>query len=66
VQRPADFRRIAENLKVLARATPEDKFAFIVGMKNIGASIAVTADGIADVPALKYANVGFCMGLAGC
>jgi P-type E1-E2 ATPase len=50
----------------LARSTPEDKFALIVGLKELGASVAVTADGINDAPALKNANVGFCMGISGC
>jgi P-type E1-E2 ATPase len=50
----------------LARSTPEDKFTLIVGLKELGANVAVTADGINDVSALKNANVGFCMGIAGC
>lgn len=61
-----NFRAIAQRLKVLARSTPEDKFALIVGLKELGASVAVTADGINDAPALKNANVGFCMGISGC
>jgi hypothetical protein len=28
-----NFRAIAMKLKVLARATPEDKFTFVVGIK---------------------------------
>jgi magnesium-transporting ATPase (P-type) len=60
-----NFKPIAQRLKVLARSTPEDKFAMIVGLKDLGANVAVTADGINDALALKNANVGFCMG-SGC
>lgn len=62
----ANFKQVAQRLKVLARSTPEDKFALIVGLKEVGASVAVTADGINDAPALKHASVGFCMGISGC
>jgi P-type E1-E2 ATPase len=51
---------------VLARSTPEDKFTLVVGLKELGANVAVTADGLNDAKALKTANVGFCMGIAGC
>ena len=61
-----NFRAIAQRLKVLARSTPDDKFTLIVGLKELGASIAVTAEGLNDAPALKHANVGFCMGIGGC
>lgn len=60
------FKTIAENLLVLARSTPEDKFALIVGLKDIGSQVAVTADGINDAKALATAHVGFCMGISGC
>lgn len=52
-------------MKVLARATPEDKFALVAGIQELGGVVAMTADGINDAQALKKANVGFCMGLAG-
>lgn len=61
-----NFKAIAQRLKVLARSTPEDKFALIVGLKDVGACVAVTADGINDAAALRHANVGFCMGISGC
>lgn len=38
----------------------------IVGLKDLGANVAVTADGLNDAQALKTANVGFCMGISGC
>ncbi len=53
-------------MKVLARTTPEDKFTLITGLKELGASVAVTAEGLNDAPAVKTANVGFCMGISGC
>jgi magnesium-transporting ATPase (P-type) len=60
------FKNIADNLLVLARSTYEDKLHLIVGLKQIGSQVAVTADGINDSAALKEANVGFCMGISGC
>lgn len=33
----------------MARSTPEDKYTFIVGLKELGATVAVTADGLNDV-----------------
>lgn len=51
---------------MLARSTPEDKFTFIVGLREVGAQVAVTADGINDARALKESDVGFCMGISGC
>lgn len=60
------FKQIAESLLVLARSTPDHKFALIVGLKDIGSYVAVTADGINDARALQNAHVGFCMGISGC
>ena len=57
---------LSQKLKVLARSTPEDKFTLIQGLKELGHCVAVTADGINDVDALRHANVGVCMGISGC
>ena len=42
------FKNIADNLLVLARSTYEDKLHLIVGLKQIGYQVAVTADGFND------------------
>lgn len=59
------FQEIAKNLRVLARSAPEDKYMLVVGLKQMGNVIAVTGDGTNDAPALKKADVGFAMGIAG-
>ena len=59
------FKKITKRLKVIARATPEDKFLLVFGLKQIGNIIAVTGDGTNDAPALKEAHVGFAMGIRG-
>lgn len=52
-------------VKVMARSRPEDKYLLVTGLKNNGATVAVTGDGTNDAPALKKADVGFGMFLTG-
>ncbi len=60
-----EFDLIYPNLDVLARSRPEDKYALVTGLKERGHVVAVTGDGTNDAPALKKADVGFAMGIAG-
>lgn len=52
-------------LEVLARSSPEDKRILVARLKFLGETVAVTGDGTNDGPALKTADVGFSMGIAG-
>lgn len=49
----------------MARSTPLDKYILVTGLRNEGNVVAVTGDGTNDAAALKKANVGFAMGIAG-
>lgn len=60
-----EFKRIIPKLDVLARSRPEDKYALVTGLKQLGHVVAVTGDGTNDAPALKKSDVGFSMGVAG-
>jgi Ca2+ transporting ATPase len=59
------FRQVTENLKVIARASPDDKFLLVMGLKKLDNIVAVTGDGTNDAPALKQSHVGFAMGKKG-
>jgi Ca2+ transporting ATPase len=59
------FKEIASSLRVLARSRPEDKYALVTGLKQLGNIVAVTGDGTNDAPALKKADIGIAMGIAG-
>ena len=59
------FKKIVENLKVLARSTSEDKYILVKGLIELENVVAVTGDGTNDAPALKSADVGFAMGIQG-
>ncbi|MDO8871122.1 MAG: calcium-translocating P-type ATPase, PMCA-type [Methanoregula sp.] len=55
----------AQELDVMARAEPMDKFLLVTALQKTGAVVAVTGDGTNDAPALKHADVGLAMGIAG-
>lgn len=59
------FDDLKKKLKVLARATSEEKYVFVSGVKQKGGLIGMTGDSIADAHALRKADVGLCMG-SGC
>ncbi|KAJ2778880.1 plasma membrane calcium [Coemansia javaensis] len=62
---PAQMDFIVPRLQVLARSSPEDKRILVEWLRTHGEVVAVTGDGTNDGPALKAANVGFSMGIAG-
>jgi magnesium-transporting ATPase (P-type) len=59
------FKHTVKKLRVIARASPEDKFILVFGLKELGNIVAVTGDGTNDAPALRQAHVGFAMGIRG-
>lgn len=56
---------VIPKLQVLARSSPDDKRILVRRLKEMGETVAVTGDGTNDAPALKAADVGFSMGIAG-
>lgn len=62
--------KVWPKLRVLARSSPTDKYTLVKGIIDSKISdnrevVAVTGDGTNDGPALKKADVGFAMGIAG-
>ncbi|KAG5459852.1 MAG: hypothetical protein BJ554DRAFT_8175 [Olpidium bornovanus] len=61
----SQFDKMLPKLRVLARSSPKDKQILVEHLKSLGETVAVTGDGANDGPALKAADVGFAMGIAG-
>ena len=59
------FQEIIKDLKVIARARAIDKYALVLGLRELDNVVAVTGDGTNDASALSKADVGFAMGKTG-
>mmetsp|Transcript_46065 Transcript_46065/g.109063 ORF Transcript_46065/g.109063 Transcript_46065/m.109063 type:complete len:1060 (+) Transcript_46065:180-3359(+) len=62
---PDEQKELLKTLQVMARCSPQDKLILVRRLKEMGEVVAVTGDGTNDAPALKEADVGLSMGIAG-